>query len=94
MKKTKEGMVDGDLFCYLKVVSNFVCLLQGYGRSRSNGVELGGFNVWQLLDGELFFCVWRNFGDGGSSTWRTVGELNEGDVMERIKKGTFQKLDI
>jgi hypothetical protein len=38
-------MVDGDLLCFLKVVSSFVCLLQGYGGSRSNDVELGGFNV-------------------------------------------------
>jgi hypothetical protein len=42
----------------------------------------------------LFFHAWWNFGDGGSSTWRMADEFNKGDVMERIKKGIFQKLDI
>jgi len=45
MKKTKEGMVDGNLFCFLKVVISFVCLLEGYGGLGSDGVKLGGFNV-------------------------------------------------
>ncbi len=40
MKKTKEGMVDGNLFYFLEVVTNFVCLLEGY-----DGAKLGGFNV-------------------------------------------------
>jgi len=45
MKKTKEGMVDGNLFYFLKVVTNFVCLLEGCGGSRNDGAKLGGFNV-------------------------------------------------
>jgi len=28
MKKTKEGTVDGNLLCFLKVVTNVVCLLE------------------------------------------------------------------
>jgi hypothetical protein len=57
MKKTKEGIVDGDLFCYLEFVSSFVCLFQGYIGSGSNCVKLGGFNVSQTLNGKLLFCV-------------------------------------
>ncbi len=94
MKKTKEGTVDGNLFCYLEFVSSFVCLLQGYVGSGSDGVKLGGFNVSQALNGKLLFCVWWNFGDGGSLARRMANEFNEGVAMERIKMGTFHKLSI
>jgi hypothetical protein len=45
IKKTKERTVDGNLFYFLKVVTNFVCLLKGYGGLGNHGVKLGGFNV-------------------------------------------------
>jgi len=56
-EKTKEGTIDGDLFCFLKFVSSFVCLLQGYVGLGSDGVKLGGFNVSRALNGKLFFCA-------------------------------------
>ncbi len=91
MKKTKERIVDGNLFYFLKVVSSSVCLLQGYAGSTSNGAKLGRFNVSRTLNDKLFFCDWWSFGDGGNSIGRMVSEFNEGVVMERIKMGTFQK---
>jgi len=45
MKKTKEGTFDGNLFCFLKVVTSFVYLLEGYGGSRNDDAKLGSFNV-------------------------------------------------
>jgi hypothetical protein len=45
MKKTKEGTVDGNLLCFLKVVTNVVCLLERYGGLGNDGAKLGGFNV-------------------------------------------------
>jgi len=94
MKKTKEGMVDGDFFYFLKVVSSYVCLLQGYVGFGSDGVKLGGFSVSRTLNDKLFFCIWWNFGNGGSLVRRMVSEFNEGVAMKRIKMGTFQKLSI
>lgn len=93
MKKTKEGMVDGDFFYFLKVVSSYVCLLQGYVGLGSDGVKFRGFNVSWALN-KLFFCIWWNFGNGGSLVRRMVSEFNEGVAMKRIKMGTFQKLSI
>lgn len=87
-------MVDGDFFCFLKVVSSYVCLLQGYVGLGSDGVKLGGFNVSRALNDKLFFCVWWNFGNGGSSSGRMASEFNEGVAMKRIKMGIFQKLSI
>ncbi len=94
MKKTKERTVDGDLFYFLEVVSSFVCMLQGYVGSKSDGVNLGGFDVSQALNDGLFFCAWWSFGNGGSSIGRMVDEFNKGVAMERIKRDTFQKLSI
>jgi hypothetical protein len=55
---------------------------------------LGGFNVSRTLNDKLFFCIWWNFGNGGSLVRRMVSEFNEGVAMKRIKMGTFQKLSI
>ncbi len=45
MQKIKKGTVDGDLFYFLKVVNNFVYLLQVYGELGSGGVKLGSLKV-------------------------------------------------
>ncbi len=92
MKKTKEEMVYGDFFCFLKVVSSYVCLLQGYVALGSDGVKLRGFNVSRALNDKLFFCVWWNFGNGGNSSRRMASEFNEGVAMKRIKNGHFSKV--
>ncbi len=78
MKKTKEGIVGGDLFCFLEFVSSFVCLLQGYVGSGSDGVKLGSFNVSWTLNGKLLFCVWWSFDDVGSLARRIANEFNGG----------------
>jgi hypothetical protein len=75
-------------------VSNHVCLLQGYNGLGSDGVKLGGFNVSWALNNKLFFCVWWNFGNGGSSSRIMASEFNEWVAMKRIKMGIFQKLSI
>lgn len=62
-----------------------------YGELGNGGVKLGGFTI----TGQRFvLCAWWNFGNGGSLAGRTIGEFNEREAMERIKKGTFQKLSI
>jgi hypothetical protein len=42
VKKTKEEMIDYDIFCSLESVSNVVYLLQGYGGLKTSGIELTG----------------------------------------------------
>ncbi len=58
MKKTKEEMVDGDLFCFLvEAESSVVCRLQGYGGLGTSGPRLGRSIYGSYWDCSLFFCA-------------------------------------
>lgn len=84
MKKTKEGTFDGNLFCFLKVVTSFVYLLEGYGGSRNDDAKLGSFNVWWfVLLCLMEFWQWWKLGGNNGIQWKG----NDGGD----KKGHFSK---